>query len=330
MQIADKYPELWAGIQKSVLENRLAHAYVIVGSPRGDGLAFTEAFLQLLFCEAEQKPCGICTSCRLVPEHKSVDAFWLEPQSKSRQIKVAEIRDLLNKISQTSFKGGWKVAIILAADCMNPQAANALLKTLEEPPDKTLLLLVTNAPQTLLPTIISRCQRLVLSTEDSDEQESWHEPLLNLLREMPPKNGLDAARLASGLKAILDQVKKEVSTRVTQQFNHNENLDESKLKTIFESRVGAQLKETQAELFRVILDWHRDLLLLVSTHEEKELIFSRDREILLAQATRHTKGSILKALQTIEKMVERLDRNLPPLQIFDDAFRTLIRPKSEI
>ena len=327
MQIADKYPELWAGIQKSVLENRLAHAYVIVGSPRGDGLAFTEAFLQLLFCEAEQKPCGVCNECYLVQTHKHVDVFWLEPQSKSRQIKVDEIRDLVKRMNQTSFEGGWKAAVILAADCMNAQSANALLKTLEEPPQKTLILLVTDSPQALLPTIISRCQRLTLSVEDSDDQELWYEPLLEILREMPPSSGLAAFQLASRFKKLLDQIKERVSDEISEQFNPDEAIDESKRKEIFESRVKARLKEVQARLFRIILDWYRDLLVLVSTGEEKELIFADEQDVLFLQTEKYTREAILKAIKNIEQMIGRLNQNLPVMHILDAAFRALIIKK---
>jgi len=324
MEISEKYPDLWAGIKNGFESNRLAHAYVVVGQPRGEGLEFVEAFLKLIFCTASQKPCNHCSGCQLVETHKHVDTLWIEPQSKSRKIKVDEVRALVHRVSQTSFEGGWKAGIILAADCMNPSAANALLKTLEEPPAKTLILLVTNSPQALLPTIISRCQKLVLPEENYTNQEFWYEPLLELLREMPPQSGLAAARLASALKAILDQIKKVVSDEISGQFDADEGLDESKLKIILESRVSARLKETQAELFRVILDWHRDVLVLVSSGKEEELLFENDRNILTAQAEKHTQGSALKALQIIEQMVVRLERNLPPLQVFDAAFRTLI------
>ena len=81
----------------------------------------------------------------------------IEPEKKSRVIAVDAVRALNHRIQTSSFAGGWKVAVIKYADRLNDQAANAFLKTLEEPPARTLLLLLTDAPQSLLPTVVSRC-----------------------------------------------------------------------------------------------------------------------------------------------------------------------------
>jgi DNA polymerase-3 subunit delta' len=258
--------------------------------------------------------------------HKHVDTLWIEPQSKSRQIKADEIRGLVHRITQTSFEGGWKAGILVSAECMNTASANILLKTLEEPPPKTVLFLITDSPQALLPTIISRCQKIVLSKgSDGTANANWNASLMELLRDMPPKNGLAAARLAGQLKAIFDVVKAEISDAVDADFDADEGLDESKLKEIFDSRVSARLKEVQAEVFRVLLDWHRDILMLVSGVNAEHLIFSADHDVLAKQAVRHTQASILQAMEIVETMARRLERNISPVQIFDEAFRRLVR-----
>jgi DNA polymerase-3 subunit delta' len=256
-----------------------------------------------------------------------VDTLWIEPQSKSRQILAADVRGLIRRMTQTSFEGGWKAGVVLSADCMNESSENALLKTLEEPPPKSILLLVTDSAQSLLPTIISRCQKIVLSEgRVGAMNELWHAPLMEILHCMPPTGGLDAARIASQLKGILDTVKDGISDAVIEELDQNdEALDESKLKVILEARTNSRLKEVQADVFRVMLDWHRDVLMLSSEVEETELIFSNDASTLSAQAKLHTQGSALKAIQEIEGMSRRLDRNIPALQIFDEAFRKLVR-----
>lgn len=327
MDIADLHAEAWEGITNGYQSGRLAHAYVIVGSPRGNALQFAESFLKLLFCERAEKPCNECTGCLQVEAHKHVDTLWIEPQSKSRTISIGDVRDLIKRMTQTSFDGGWKAGIISCADRMNAESENALLKTLEEPPPKTILLLLTDAVQSLLPTIISRCQKIVLSDVRSGAlSEVWQAPLMNILYEMPPTGGLDASRLASRLKGILDRVKEGIADAVMEELGQDdEALDESKLKVILEARTNARLKEVQADVFRLMLDWHRDVLMLASGVDAAELIFAEDRTALESQAKLHTQGSALKSMQQIEAMARRLDRNIPDLQIFDEAFRKMAR-----
>ena len=327
MDVVDQHAEAWEGIRNGYESDRLAHAYVIVGSPRGNALHFSESFLKLLFCESFEKPCNECTACRQIETHKHSDTLWIEPKSKSRQILADDIRGLIRRMTQTSFEGGWKAGVVLAADCMNESSENALLKTLEEPPPKSILLLLTDSAQSLLPTIISRCQKIVLSEGNvGTVNELWHEPLMNMLHYFPPTGGLDASRLASQLKGLLDVVKDDIADSVVEELDQNdEALDESKLKIILEARTNARLKEVQASVFRVMLDWQRDVLMLTSGIEQDNLIFSNDWAILQRQAKLHTQGSALKAIQEVEGMSRRLDRNIPAMQIFDEAFRKLVR-----
>lgn len=321
------HTEAWEGIRNGFETGRLAHAYVIVGSPRGNALKFAESFLKLLFCGSVEKPCNECMTCRQVDAHKHVDNLWIEPQSKSRMVLVDDVNGLIRRISQTSFEGGWKAGIILQADRMNVESENKLLKTLEEPPAKTILLLITDSPQILLPTIISRCQKIVLSQGKAGAMdELWETPLMDILHHLPPSGGLGAARLASQLKGLFDVVKESISDAVIEDMDQtDEGLDESKLKAIIEARTNARLKEVQADVFRVMLDWHRDVLLLASGMDTTELIFSSEHKSLSEQASRQTQGSALQAMQVVEGMARRLDRNIPDLQIFDEAFRKLTR-----
>jgi hypothetical protein len=327
MNAIDLHADAWEGIRKGYEADRLAHAYVIVGSPRGNALQFAETFLKLLFCDHAEKPCHVCVACRQVAGHKHVDNLWIEPQSKSRQIKADEIRALVHRMTQTSFEGGWKAGIILSADCMTPQAANVLLKTLEEPPPKTLLLLVTHSPQALLPTILSRCHKIVLETDGSDSLDAdWRLPLMNVLYDLPPSNGLSAARLASQLNTLFDVIKAGIADLVEEELGQRaEALDETKMKDILAARTHARLKEVQADVCRVILDWHRDVLLLASNITPEHLIFPEELEALAGQAKFQTANSALQAVLTVEAMAQRLSRNIPDLQIFDEAFRQLVR-----
>lgn len=135
--------------------------------------AFAEHLVQALLCENNQTqtlPCGQCTSCHLFAQHSHPDFFVLTPPAadgdstnrKRPQIKVAEVRAVLDFAHLSSHRGGRRVVLVNPAESMNPQAANALLKVLEEPPAQVIFILVSNHKDRLLPTIRSRCRALAL------------------------------------------------------------------------------------------------------------------------------------------------------------------------
>jgi DNA polymerase-3 subunit delta' len=101
------------------------------------------------------------------------DLNWVQPLEDSRQIRIEQVRDLSAELALTSHAGGYKVGVLTPADALNRFAANALLKTLEEPPPRTLLVLVATQPSRLPPTILSRCQRLRVMAPSRTEATAW-------------------------------------------------------------------------------------------------------------------------------------------------------------
>ena len=127
--------------------DRLAQGYIVVGAIRGEAGELVQQVLQLLFCESAEKGCGSCRGCSRASDHTHPDLQWVEPQKKSRAISVEQVRNLEQGVYLTSFEGGWKACVMCGADRMSDQAANAFLKTLDEPPEKTVFFLLTDAPQ---------------------------------------------------------------------------------------------------------------------------------------------------------------------------------------
>ena len=101
------------------------------------------------------------------------DVNWVRPQEESRQIRIEQVRELSAELALTSHGGGYKVGVIAPADALNRFAANALLKTLEEPPSRTLLILVATEPSRLPPTVLSRCQRLQIRAPERADSVAW-------------------------------------------------------------------------------------------------------------------------------------------------------------
>lgn len=166
---------------------RLPHALLIHEAPGagGDWLAHWAARLAL--CQrSEEAPCGQCATCRRVLAWQHPDLALVAPIEESRQIRIEQVRDLAAELALTSHAGGYKVGILTPADSMNRFAANALLKTLEEPPARTLLVLVASQPSRLPPTVLSRCQRLAVRAPARSEAVAW-------LTEVRGKGAWDAA-----------------------------------------------------------------------------------------------------------------------------------------
>ena len=176
---------------------RLPHALLIHEAPGagGDWLAHWAARLAL--CERSgEAPCGECSACRRVLAWQHPDLIRVSPVEDSRQIRIEQVRDLAAELALTSHAGGYKVALLDPADSMNRFAANALLKTLEEPPPRTLLVLVASQPSRLPPTVLSRCQRLTVRAPTRAAAVAW-------LTEVRGKGAWDAALETLGEAPLL-------------------------------------------------------------------------------------------------------------------------------
>lgn len=182
--LAPRYPwhvQPWGSLISQVGRDRLAHAYLMTG-PEGTGrLDFVRDFAQWLLCDNDDKlqrqsPCNQCRSCQLWTGNNHPDFFEVAPEPPSKIIKVDAVRALGGRINQTSNQAGSKrVIIIQPAEAMATAAANALLKSLEEPPDGVVFLLVTNADASLLATVRSRCQPVNLPLPGPHESLSYLE-----------------------------------------------------------------------------------------------------------------------------------------------------------
>lgn len=162
---------------KLLVSGRLPHALILPGR-EGDGaqlLAQTLARTALCSSPELGYPCNHCKSCLLHQAETHPDYFKLEPSGASATVKVDDIRMLVEKFSATSQISARKVAVIFHAESMNTAAANALLKTLEEPPGDALLILVTEGTRPLLPTVRSRCQPIAMNRPTSSQVSAWLE-----------------------------------------------------------------------------------------------------------------------------------------------------------
>jgi DNA polymerase III subunit delta' len=165
-----------AALQAALAAQRLPHALLIHEAPGAGGEWLALWAARLVLCEhPERSPCGQCRACRRVLAHAHPDLSFLGLEEDSKQIRIEQVRALSAELALTSHGGGYKVAIVTPADALNRFAANALLKTLEEPPARTLLILVVTQPSRLPATVLSRCQRLRVRAPQRAQSLAWLE-----------------------------------------------------------------------------------------------------------------------------------------------------------
>lgn len=166
----------WQQLEKACSNDRLGHAILLCG-PRGIGLdefADTLAAARLCFSPGNGTiPCGECKSCVLFEAGNHPDISKIEPEEEGKQIKVDMIRELIEFITLKSQYQHDKIAVISPADAMNRAAANTLLKTLEEPPGVSLMILISHRPDLLPVTVRSRCQQIHFQPDYSDATLQW-------------------------------------------------------------------------------------------------------------------------------------------------------------
>ena len=167
--------EQWQALVDREQQGRLAHGIILHGL---DGLGKQQLavqFAKFLLCESPQQdqPCGECKSCHQFEARTHPDFILLEPEEAGKSIKVQQIRELVNRFELASHYTRYRVAVINPADAMNMSASNSLLKTLEEPPEGTLIILVTSQLNALLPTIRSRCQHILIHKPEYRIAMDW-------------------------------------------------------------------------------------------------------------------------------------------------------------
>jgi len=267
------FPNLCARLHQAKLHNRIGQAYLLAGDDIDYLERFAMAFAQTAACQnpnQDGSACGHCPACTHFASHSYPECFIVRPQSKSRQILVDDMHDFERIIGLSSSPGYLKIGMLVEADRLGDASQNMFLKTLEEPPAGTLLLLLSANPRRLLPTIKSRCQLLSLLRNRQDYSSLASEGLFKALALLYRRAGASAGlRASAAIAALFDKCEAKANETVAAMTaGATDNIDDPRaLKQIGEEI----LAKKQAEFVRLrdainsaIQAWFLQRMLIVS------------------------------------------------------------------
>jgi len=302
--------------------NRLAHAYLISGPP-GSGKQQLAADLASL---ANGTPANDVFSA------KAREIFVARPESKSRRIVIEQIRDLEHALQMRASNGRRKVAIIFDADRLQAQAGNAFLKTLEEPPKDSLLLLLSALPEALPETILSRCISIQLAPSGQLQNKEEEEELVKLLQQASREQSWTiqfAYRLAQEFQRLLRAVREEIKRETDEAFereekrykNSTDGLWLEEREQYYKALAESFYLQRRAGLIEALFAWWTDVLR--SSNGVAQCNLPRAREQTAALAARFSSAEILKRIRCLEELRDHLGRNIQEALAIEVAFLTI-------
>jgi DNA polymerase-3 subunit delta' len=257
-------------LRRSLENGRLGHAYLFTGENLADLEDQATLFLRRLLVAGDplDLPPRLPQS-RRIDQRQHPDVLWVKPESKSRQIEVERIRELIRNLNLRPSEAPYKVAVVISADRMNEKSANAFLKTLEEPPMGSLILLLSTEPDHLLETILSRCLRLNFGSGSPrlpPEVAGW---VSEFARMTVSSKGsiLERYRLLRNLMGILESLQDDISRQLkaasplSQYPDPTPDQKEQWEKELL-AAVGAEYRKRRGEFLAGLHAWLRDVWLL--------------------------------------------------------------------
>ena len=297
-------------IRNAVREDKVSHAYILNGERGAGKKMLANLFAATLLCEkGGPDPCNECHSCRQAESGNHPDIIKVTHE-KPNSISVDDIREQVNNtIMIKPYQGPYKVYIIPQADMMTPQAQNALLKTIEEPPEYAVIMLLTENADTLLPTINSRCVMLKLR----NIKDTLIKKYLMETMQVPDYKADMCTAFAQGNmgRAIMlanSEHFNEIRDEAVQLLKY---INEMELSEIVQavSRITAYKLEIN-DYLDIIMIWYRDVLLYKATKDMDKGVFKDQLKYIKERAKRSSYEGIELIIESLEKAKARLKANV--------------------
>lgn len=301
--------------QNALKMNKISHAYILNGEKNSGKEFIAKVFASALQCEKTDmasgmpEPCGTCRSCKQMDGKNQPDVIYVSHE-KPGSIGVEDIRTQINgDMAIKPYSSPRKIYIINEGEKMTVQAQNALLKTLEEPPEYAVILILTTNVESLLPTILSRCITLNMKpVKDSQAKKFLMETL-----QVPDYKADICVAFARG------NIGKAKMLASSEEFDHVKEEAVTLLKYINDMEISEivtaikKINEYQLDVndyFDILSIWYRDILLFKATNDANHLIFREEIQYIKRVADRSTYEGIEKIIQALDKSKQRLSANV--------------------
>jgi DNA polymerase-3 subunit delta' len=290
---------------RALANGRLAHAYLFTG-PDGIGKQLMAVALARAIVCHEQRGCGDCPACRKIDHHNHPDLHFLEPQGAS--IKIEQVRTIQRELNLKPLEAPRTICLIDQAELMTTGAANALLKTLEEPRGDTLLVLLTSQPNRLLATIRSRCQPLPFTRHPRSRIQAELERQLDL----DPAEAHILAALSEG--SFKKAFGKDRELYLEQRRNLLKTLTSLSPGSIlpileFAEQLAAE-KIVLPDILEIFQAFYRDVLLVHHGRDDDDLVNRDLKEKITRVAAHETLPGLLQKIEALAAIRRQLDRNV--------------------
>jgi len=327
-------------LQRSLHRGRLGHAYLLTGNQLEELEEVARNLIKTLNClEPVQDGdaalatdcCDACLNCRKVTSGNHADVRWVRPESKSRSILTDQIRSLISQVNLKANDARFKCAVIVGADRMKVEAANAFLKTLEEPPPGCVIILISTEPQRLLDTILSRCLRLTFGSGGDVRFDPRQLELIESFARMAAENGnglLDRYLLLGEVLAMLEAVKAEVTAQLEaasplQRYDDVDNKLREQWENELKAGIEAEYRRHRGELLLALEWWLRDVWLRTLDLGEELLQLDAFDEFSGRVAERIHPDAALENLRIIEGTARLLHTNVQEALALEVGFLKL-------
>lgn len=314
-------------LQRSLERGRLGHAYLFCGSQIEGLEAVARTLAKTLNCEERQQgrllggppdSCDHCASCRKIEENLHPDVTWVRPESKTRVITIDQMREVMHAMNMKPTQAEFKVGVIAGADRLNVNAANAFLKTLEEPPPHSILILLTTDPGHILETILSRCLRLNFAGEeralaDAGLLEWLGEFSATAVREQGSL--LSRYRLLSVLLKRLTGMKEKIEEQLSAQsplekYDDVEPALREKWEDELAAAIEAEYRRQRADVLKALQWWLRDVWLQTLASNGHPAAFPELEASSKAVAGRVSSREAMENLRMMERTQWLLGSNI--------------------